>query len=124
VNIQLSGRISEAVIPDDEVKKEMYLLNKKAVDLEKNGPILAEIQPTSSAVLTIPDLVSTVQEYGEVLTGKKLLYVFIVSNYEDEIIEGKSYWHIDHCSFFQGTTVFYHNCYSNTITKITGSRYQ
>jgi hypothetical protein len=108
--LQVSGLMSDTILSADEEQLQMDKLRArvKAVDISKVS--VSQIQPGTSAIITLSDLYATADDIKNINDGKKVLYVFAVSNYEDDEIAGNGYWAMEYCGYFAVHWDYWHNC--------------
>jgi hypothetical protein len=132
----LAGKLSPVVLPQEQADEAMKKLHRLLSENEKRGPNHVQLAPTFGQIVTLSDIDditldpptkvfinatdSQVKDFND---GKLVLYVFFLSHYEDETIQGHAYWKSEACAYYFRTFVYFHNCGPMTIEKIVGSRF-
>lgn len=122
VGIQVAGIFSDHVLRSDEIRRQLNQLKKVIADADKFNPNQV-VQLAQGPVVTLPGVTATADEFQQFMATKKLLYVFWVASYDDELRQGRSYWHTEFCGYFAGTLRYWHNCGPNRVELIQKPRF-
>jgi hypothetical protein len=121
---QVSGRIEDHELNATEIKADIDKLKSEVADIDKHAQSPTQVGVGQGSIVTLPGTTATDEEFAQAVPkGAKLFYVFWVSNYDDEIREGKSYWHAELCGYFVGNLNFWHNCGDNKASLVRDKRY-
>jgi len=121
---QVSGRIEDHELNAAEIKADIDKLKSEVADIDKHAQSPTQVGVGQGSIVTLPGTTATDEEFAQAVPkGAKLFYVFWVSNYDDEIREGKSYWHAEFCGYFVGNLNFWHNCGDNKASLVRDKRY-
>jgi hypothetical protein len=114
----------------------MKKLHQFMLVAEKRGASHLQLAPTVGRIVTLSDIddisiehatttiiSATDAQLQDFNNAKVFLYVFVLSHYEDETIQGHAYWETQACVYYVVTWAYFHACGPDTIEKIVGSRF-